>query len=102
MNLEIALLVTFLLLLCLYWAPRIGRNEIHPVAAQVLGVGAVGLVYSCWAISNGGLVRWETFWLFFAAGGLPSVIGIVADKIDMHMNYIEAFRVLRERGKGKH
>lgn len=101
MSLEIALLLTFLLLLCLYWAPRIGRNEIHPVAAQVLGVGAVGAIYTAWATSNGGMVHWSAFWWFFAAGGLPSFVGLLADKADMYLNHIEAFRVLRDRGKGK-
>jgi hypothetical protein len=99
-NLGIALIVTFLLLLCLYWAPRIGRNQIHPVFAQLLGVGAVGAVYTCWAVSNGGYVHWSAFWLFFIAGGLPSFIGLLADKLDMSLTSQEALRVLRRRGRG--
>lgn len=95
MTLLVALLITFLLLLCLYWAPSIGRNGIHPVAAQILGVGAVGLVHTTWALENG--LPWLPFWLFFVAGGLPSLIGIAADKLEKHRNRKAAQDVLSRR-----
>jgi hypothetical protein len=76
MALLIACLVaTFFLLLALYLAPIIGRNQIPPIAAQVLGCAAVLGVYSVWAASHPANVAWYHVLWFFVAGGAPSVVG---------------------------